>query len=139
MVLIIHPGAQWSSHSLKTLRKKKKKHEKPLGVCTFSRVFTASCLKLRRTSTCLVTGDRNSRQRPLMTSRWEMLAMGFMLSVGPLKSLFQLNCNEVLGFMQQTQRLCVLLSAPAASDGETNRSVTEPPRHEREKSSGAGV
>lgn len=89
----------------------------------------------------MVTGDRNSRQRPLMTSRWEMLAMGFMPSVGPLEksSFFQLNCDEVLGFMQQTQRLCVLLSAPAASDGETNRSVTEPRRHDREKSSGAGV
>lgn len=60
MVLIIHPGTQWSSHSLKTLRKKKNKHESPLGVCTFSRVFTAPCLKLGRTFH--VFGDGGQKQ-----------------------------------------------------------------------------
>lgn len=41
-------------------QEEKKKHERPLGVCTFSRVFAAPCLKLGRTFH--VFGDGGQKQ-----------------------------------------------------------------------------
>lgn len=86
MVLIIHPGTQWS-RTFAENSQGKKKHEKPLGLCTFSRVFTASCLKLCRTFHVFGTGDRNSRQRPLDD-----------ITVGNVAYMVYANCPPVRTF-----------------------------------------